>query len=154
MFAFVVGYLFIVTGSGNCYWLHAYFFCYLSCCCHSAVVVVAALPGSRPRTTSLPPRRRRPASSPPLKSGQASLAAIGIEVKNLLPYVTVMYRYGITYRTCLLDDWFFVVQLKPLEEHLVSNVLVARSSRTGAQCHLCNLCTLQYIFSKLFVFVM
>ena len=50
-----------------------------------------------------------------------------------------MYRYGITYRTCLLDDWFFVVQLKPLEEHLVSNVLVARSSSTGAQCHLCNL---------------
>ena len=48
------------------------------------------------------------------------------ELYNILTYLL----------TCLLDDWFFVVQVEPLEEHQVSNVLVARSFNPGANCWL------------------
>ena len=57
------------------------------------------------------------------------------------PLVTVV-NVGARYSTCqtlislFFDDWFFVVLVEPLEEHLVSSVLGARSSCPIMSCAL------------------
>ena len=60
----------------------------------------------------------------------------------------VTYEYTVHLHTCLLDGWYFVVQVEPLEEHLVSVVFVASSSIPVAYCCRCNL---HWILSKLLV---